>query len=51
VIALVFNGINQLLVFDLNGVILWAEGAAGIVALFLGCGDLAVQAAQEINQL
>jgi len=48
--ALVFNGRELFLFFDAGGVVLRAEGAAGVVALFLGRGDLTVQTAEEVNE-
>ena len=37
--------------FDESGIVLAAEGAAGVVARFLSHGDLAIQTNQEINEL
>jgi hypothetical protein len=45
-----FDGIVLFDIFDADRVVLAAEGAAGVVALFLGRGDLAVKAAEEVNE-
>ena len=47
---LVFNGRELFFVFDTGRVVLTAEGAAGLVALFLGRGDLAVKTAEQANK-
>jgi len=38
------------LFFDTGGIVLAAERAARVVALFLGRGDLAVETDQEVNE-
>ncbi len=45
------NGRNLFCFFDESGIVLAAEGAAGVVALFLGHGNLAIQSKQKINEL
>src|SRR6266436_9814349 len=47
---LVFNRRNLFFFFDAGGVVLAAEGALGIVALFLGRGDLTVKTDKEVNK-
>ena len=45
-----FDGIKLLNVLYEDGIVFATEGAAGIVALFLGGRDLAVQTAGEVNE-
>ena len=48
---LILNGLNCFFIFDEDGIVLAAEGAAGVVALFLSRGNLAIQTNQEVNEL
>ena len=48
--SLRFDGVDLFDIFDEDRVVLLAEGAAGIVALFLGGRDFAIQAAEQVNQ-
>jgi hypothetical protein len=45
-----FDGIDLLDIFNEDGVVLAAKGAAPIVALLLGGSELAVQTASQVNQ-
>jgi hypothetical protein len=40
-----------LLIFDEDGIVLASEGATGVVALFLGDSDLAIETNHEVNEL
>jgi len=47
---LILNGRDLFFFVDADGIVLGAEGEAGVVALFLGRDDLAVETAEEVNE-
>ena len=48
---LILDGRNLFFIFDEDGIVLTSEGAAGVVAVFLGDGDLSVKTKQKVNEL
>ncbi len=49
IVTFVLNGSELFFFFDASGVVLGAEGAAGVVALLLASGELAAEPGEEVN--